>query len=203
MTSTNYEKFQTSNPVVRRLIDRFYARILALTSAAAPDSILDAGCGEGETIARLGALLPDRVAAVDLSAEAVAATRSRFPELDVRCESVYELPFGDGEFELVICLEVLEHLEDPGRAVHELARVSAGGVVVSVPHEPWFRLGSLMRGNYVSSLGNHPEHVNHWNGPKFERFLATEFERPQVGRSFPWLVADCRARIGAAQPVPA
>ncbi len=190
--STNYRKFQTSNPVVRRLIDRFYDRIRAAVATVEPASLLDAGCGEGETIARIGDLLPRRVVGVDLSPEAVAFTAGRFPDLEVRTASVYELPFADDEFELVLCLEVLEHLDDPRAALAELGRVSAGAVVVSVPHEPWFRLGSLLRGNYVASFGNHPEHLNHWSSRSLRPLLGSQLEPLSVSRSFPWLIAGCR-----------
>ena len=192
-TSTNYEKFQTSNPVVRRLIDRFYDDVVATVAEVRPSSLLDAGCGEGETIERLGDLVPAHAAAVDISPEAVEYTAGRLPDVAVSRESVYELPFADGEFELVICLEVLEHLEDPAAGLRELARVSGGSLLLSVPDEPWFRLGSLLRGKYVASLGNHPEHVNHWNPRTFRRFLAAEVEDPRVRRAFPWLVASARS----------
>lgn len=192
--STNYAKFQTSNPVVRLLIDRFYARVAATVAETRPASVLDAGCGEGETIARLDGLLPDRVAGVDLSPDAVAFAAGRFPGLEISRASVYELPFEDGCFDLVLCLEVLEHLADPGAALAELARVSGGDVVVSVPHEPWFRLGSLARGKHVRSLGNHPEHVNHWNRRTLAKLIEPGLELVDMRGAFPWLVA--RARTG-------
>jgi 2-polyprenyl-3-methyl-5-hydroxy-6-metoxy-1,4-benzoquinol methylase len=192
--STNFEKFQTSNPVVRRLIDRFYARLGAIVDEIGPASALDAGCGEGETLARLGASLPERISAVDISPEAVDFTARRFPQADVRCESVYELPFEDGSFELVICLEVLEHLGDPLAALGELSRVSSSEIVLSVPHEPWFRGGSLLRGKYVRTLGNHPEHINHWSARTLGALLSTRYEAVRVERSFPWLIARFRVR---------
>ena len=190
--SSNYAKFQTANPLVRRLIDRFYARLRAIVSPLGADSLLDAGCGEGETIERLGDLLPARIAAVDLSAEAVEFTAARLPQVEVARESVYELPFDDRSFDLVLCLEVLEHLDDPEAALAELGRVSAGAVVVSVPHEPWFRAGSLLRGKHIGALGNHPEHVNHWNSASLRTLLARRLEVVSVERSFPWLLASCR-----------
>ena len=190
--STNLAKFRTRNPVVRRLIDRFYGRLETMVEPLAPGSLLDAGCGEGETIARLDSLLPARVAAVDLSPDAVEFTARRFPAITVTRQSVYDLPFDDGAFELVLCLEVLEHLEDPGAAVTELARVSSGRLIVSVPHEPWFRIGSLLRGNYVTNLGNHPEHVNHWTAASLRLFLESRAELLELGASFPWLLASCR-----------
>ncbi len=193
-TSTNFEKFQTSNPVVRRLIDRFYGRLGAIVEQLRPGSVLDAGCGEGETLARLGEWLPERVAAVDLSPEAVEFTGRRFPGAEVRRESVYDLPFADGAFELVLCLEVLEHLRDPGAALAELSRVSSSEIVLSVPHEPWFQAGSLLRGKYVRTLGNHPEHVNHWNPRTLRALLSPRLEVISVARSLPWLIAHCRVR---------
>ena len=80
-----------------------------------------------------GAALPERIAAVDLSPEAVEFTARRFPQADVRCESVYQLPFEDDAFQLVICLEVLEHLRDPEAALAELSRVSCSDLIVSGP----------------------------------------------------------------------
>lgn len=49
--------------------------------------------------------------------------------------SVYELPFGEEEFDLVLCLSVLEHLEEPSRAIKEMRRVlkPGGKILVSVP----------------------------------------------------------------------
>ena len=68
------------------------------------------------------------------------------------------MPFEDDSFDLVLCLEVLEHVPEPGAALAELARVCCGRIVLSVPDEPWFRLGSLARGKYLRGLGDHPEH---------------------------------------------
>jgi ubiquinone/menaquinone biosynthesis C-methylase UbiE len=190
--STNYAKFQTRNPVVRRLIDRFYDRLREIVEPLEPESVLDAGCGEGETVARLGGLLPGRINAVDASPEAVDFTARRFPSLDVAREDVRSLPFADDAFELVLCLEVLEHVHDPGEAVGELARVSSEHVVISVPHEPWFRLGSALRGKYLRTLGNHPEHVNHWGERSLRAFLGSRLAVVRVAKAFPWLIAHCR-----------
>lgn len=192
--STNYEKFQTGNPVVRRLIDRFYDRVAVEVGAVGACSVLDAGCGEGETLVRLDGLLPERKAGVDIDAAAVQYTRELVPDAEISQHSVDSLPFADGSFDLVLCLEVLEHIPEPAGALRELARVAGGELVVSVPHEPWFRLGSLLRGKYVSGLGNHPEHVNHWNHRSLRTFLEATVDVVSLRGSFPWLIARCRAR---------
>jgi 2-polyprenyl-3-methyl-5-hydroxy-6-metoxy-1,4-benzoquinol methylase len=147
-----------------------------------------------EKIERLTGLLPREITGVDLNAESVAFASERIPSGDFRVADVTDLPFDDDSFDLVLCLEVLEHIPGPEAAVVELARVCRGDIVISVPSEPWFRLGSLARGKYLEGWGNHPEHVNHWNPRSLEAFLVSHTEVVSVTRSTPWLVAHVRPR---------
>jgi SAM-dependent methyltransferase len=192
--SSNLAKYQTSNPVVRRMISRFFASLREVVAPLEPATVLDAGCGEGEALARLGGLLGERVAAVDVEQSCVDLVRARLPEVAVSRQSLLELGFADSSFDLVLCLEVLEHLPDPARAVAELGRVSACDVVVSVPYEPWFQLGSLMRGKHLRRAGNHPEHLNHLRRRSLRRLLEPTFEVVEVRVAFPWLIAHGRVR---------
>lgn len=199
METTNYEKFQTGNPVVRRLFDRFFDSISDGIRAAAPTRVLDAGCGEGETIERLGSLLPKPVQGVDLNPDSVEFASSRLPDDHFEVGDLTDLRFEDSSFDLVLCLEVLEHIPDPEPALKEIARVSSSEILISVPHEPWFRLGSLARGKYLSGWGNHPEHVNHWNPKTLRRFLETTVDVIEIDTSLPWVIARCRVREGEAR----
>lgn len=72
---------------------------------------------------------------------------------------------------MVCCTEVLEHLPDPAKAVAELLRVADKYVVLSVPNEPWFCLGNLISGKNISRLGNPVDHINHYTGRGFVKFL--------------------------------
>jgi SAM-dependent methyltransferase len=98
-----------------------------------PDArLLDAGCGSGRTLddlARYG-----QVSGVDLSPEAVAAARRRGHD-DVRVARVEELPFADATFDVVTCLDVVEHTPDDRATLAELRRVTRPGglMVVTVP----------------------------------------------------------------------
>jgi SAM-dependent methyltransferase len=186
--TSNFAKHQTRNPVVRRLISRFYRRLREIVAPLEAQAVLDAGCGEGEAIARLGHVLPSRVFAIDILEESVAYTRGRLPHVEVSRESIYALPFDDDCFDLVLCLEVLEHLGQPAAALAELSRVGRRDLVVSVPFEPYFQIGSLLRGKYVTRAGNHPEHVNHWNRRTLPGFLAQQATVRQVAVAFPWLI---------------
>ena len=131
---------------------------------------------------------------VDLNPESVELAARRIPSGTFQVGDLADLPFEDDSFDLVLCLEVLEHIPDPAPALAELARVSRGDIVLSVPSEPWFRLGSLARGKYLEGWGNHPEHVNHWNPRSFRDFLKASTEVVTVERSTPWLVAHARPK---------
>ncbi|MEN0060550.1 MAG: class I SAM-dependent methyltransferase [Myxococcota bacterium] len=189
--SSNLLKHTTSNPVVRALLDRFHDRVRQEVEAIGPSATLDVGCGEGFVLQALGPAAGEHVHACDLSEAAVAACRSAVPGVEAQVASATDLPYDDDQFDTVICLEVLEHLEDPAVAVRELARVSRGHLVLSVPWEPWFQLGNLARGKYLSRLGNHPEHIQRWSPGGFRRMLmGTGAVGPvQVHTSFPWTIA--------------
>jgi SAM-dependent methyltransferase len=190
------EKYHVGNPVVAFLVRRFFERIRGVLGEVKPHSILDAGCGEGELLRR-GVLGGNRsVVSLDQSFEVL---RPRPPAPGPRpplvCGSVLQLPFARGSFDAVLCLEVLEHLQDPAAAVRELLRVARKAVVLSVPYEPYFRLGNLLRGKYLGALGNHPEHIQHWNMRRFRRFLEPAMCEIKLVEAFPWIVACCRLRL--------
>jgi SAM-dependent methyltransferase len=102
--------------------------------------LLDAGCGSGRTLDELARY--GRVTGIDVSAEAVAAARSR-GHAGVRLARVEELPFADAAFDVVTCLDVVEHTPDDRVTLTELRRVTRpGGVlIVTVPAYPalWSR----------------------------------------------------------------
>jgi ubiquinone/menaquinone biosynthesis C-methylase UbiE len=184
----NFRKFQTKNPIARLTIDGFYRRLAETVRNIPAQSILDAGCGEGETLERLRDLLPPVVVGFDLNPDSVAYAAQRFPKGTFTVENVYHLPYPDQNFDLVLCLEVLEHLERPTDALRELARVARMSIVVSVPNEPWFQLGNLARGKYLNRLGDHPEHVQHWNRRTFRLLFEQVVPGVTVHSAFPWLI---------------
>ncbi len=192
--TSNYRKFQTANPVVQFVISRFYKKLADIIQPLKPRSILDAGCGEGETIARLRDILPAKVVGIDINQESINFARNRFPNLTFLVEDIYDIQYDANTFDLVLCLEVLEHLTDPAKALRSLNRVSSRDIIISVPNEPYFRLGNLLRGKYLSRLGDHPEHRQHWNKKSLLQFLSSEVTPVQVYSAFPWLIAHCIKR---------
>jgi ubiquinone/menaquinone biosynthesis C-methylase UbiE len=195
-TGNTYDKYGSTNPVVRRLMAGFERTLDELFTQAAPGSVLDVGCGEGVLTEQWAVRLeasptapsPSRVVGIDLSDPKLAAqwsTRQR-ANLQFVPMTVEALEFADGEFDLVAATEVLEHVQEPERALAEMARVAGRFLLVSVPHEPLWRALNMARGAYLGQLGNTPGHLNHWTRRSFVSLLGRYGEVVQVRSPFPW-----------------
>ncbi len=188
-TGNTYDKYGSSNPVVRWLMSGFQSALDELWERAAPESILDVGCGEGVLTAAWAERLGNgRVVGIDLEdpklrAEWAERTRAN---LEFRAEEATSLSFDDGEFDMATAIEVLEHVPEPEATLSEMARVAERYLLVSVPREPIWRILNMARGAYLRDLGNTPGHVNHWSKGAFCD-LANRYGRIEAVRSpFPW-----------------
>lgn len=185
-------KYKTANPVVRLLLQRFLRELDAVVAGLEPRSVLDVGCGEGVVTERLARLLEDAtVLGIDADDAALReewASR-RLDNLSFAPGSAYDLPFEDGAFELVCAVEVLEHLERPGDALDEMARVARRTLLLSVPREPAWRISHLLAGRNLRSLGDTPGHVNHWSRAAFGEFASGHGTLVSLRSPFPWTVA--------------
>jgi SAM-dependent methyltransferase len=98
---------------------------------AEPQQVLEVGGGEGELAERIRAELGAEVIGIDQSERMVEIQRSK--GIDARVGDVQNLPFGDGEFDVVVAAWMLYHLPDLDRGLAEIARVlKAGGRLVAV-----------------------------------------------------------------------
>lgn len=183
-----YDKYGTRNPIARLLMAGFLDAVTELYCRVRPASVLEVGCGEGHLAAHLlsSAPRPQRFVATDVSLSRVAPGLD--PLLEFQEVSVYELPFADREFELVLCCEVLEHLDHPDRALRELWRVAGRNVIVSTPREPLWRALNMARGKYWTNLGNTPGHVQHFSARGLERQVAPHLRVLQRRVPLPWTV---------------
>jgi SAM-dependent methyltransferase len=150
------------------------------------DRCLDVGCGDGRTA---GVWLRDHAGAytgVDISANAVEM--ARVAGLDARCiDDAAELPFGDASFDVVVCLEVLEHLFDPQLAAAEIARVlrPGGTFIATVPNVSHWktRLDLAVRGRW-NPRGDALSVAQPWRDPHLRFFTADSLARMLRGGGF-------------------
>jgi 2-polyprenyl-3-methyl-5-hydroxy-6-metoxy-1,4-benzoquinol methylase len=189
VTGNTYDKYGSTNPVVRRLMAAFERTLDELFTAAAPRSVLDVGCGEGVLVQQWAQHLDGgRVVGIDLEEESIQAGWAEHvaPNLEYRIMEAQNLPFTDGEFDLASAIEVLEHVPDPEHTVAEMARCASGHLLVSVPREPLWRMLNMARGAYLKELGNTPGHLNHWSRRSFVELLSRHGEVVEVRSPFPW-----------------
>jgi len=192
VTGNTYDKYGSTNPFVRRMMDGFESALDELFTAADPSSLLDVGCGEGVLVhkwaQRLGSA---RVVGIDLEERSIQAgwEQRKAENLEykvMRAGRVENLPFAENEFDVVSAIEVLEHVPDPAHTLEEMQRCGQGHLLVSVPREPLWRMLNVARGAYWSRLGNTPGHLNHWSKRSFVQLLSRYGEVVEIRSPFPW-----------------
>lgn len=201
-----YDKYGTRNPIARFLMGRFLSTFDSLVAKAGPGPVLEVGCGEGHLARRLGRSGRE-VRGVDVSPQIIAKARqltgATQPSIRFEVASIYGLT-PEASAPLVVCCEVLEHLQDPDRGLAALAAVATADVILSVPCEPLWRTLNVCRGRYLAALGNTPGHVQHWSGTGFVRLVEKHLDIAEVHAVLPWTMVlarvrgDCRTSSGPA-----
>lgn len=194
------DKYGARNPALRFLVRRFLQSLDETLGALGPWSVLDVGCGEGVVTERIAQMAECPTVGLDFDDERLrehwrARTGSM---LSFRPGSAYAIPFENDSFDVVCCLEVLEHLDRPADALREVVRVARRAVVLSVPREPHWRLSHLLAGRDLRALGNTPGHLNHWSKQKFIRFSGDFGIALDVKSPFPWTIVTITAGETAA-----
>jgi O-antigen biosynthesis protein len=155
------------------------ARYWWATQLAAGRAVLDAGCGVGYGSGLLAGAGASTVVGVDVAPKAVEAAAAVAPaNASFVTGDVHALPFDDDSFDLVVCFEVIEHVERQEAVIGELARVltSGGLLVISSPN----------RGVYPA--GN-PFHVHEYVPEELRGALAERFEHVELRRQHAWLAS--------------
>jgi 2-polyprenyl-3-methyl-5-hydroxy-6-metoxy-1,4-benzoquinol methylase len=193
-----YDKYGSKNPVVRWIMKGFSDSLSVLVARAAPSTIHELGCGEGywvlnwnqQGIEARGSDFSEKV--IGLAREN-AESRGISPAL-FSARSIYDIEPRQDSADLVVCCEVLEHLEDPEAGLEALKRVATDYVILSVPREPIWCILNLLRGKYITSFGNTPGHIQHWSSSKFIALVNRYFDIAEVRKPLPWTMLLCRVR---------
>jgi 2-polyprenyl-3-methyl-5-hydroxy-6-metoxy-1,4-benzoquinol methylase len=181
------KKYETgAGRLTRFAITRFYAALTGMLDKAGAHTVFDAGCGEGHILHQFLDSRYNAVYGADLDMARLEYTRQQQPDAAVFCGNLHHIPLPDGAVDLVICLEVLEHVGQPEIALRELHRVTRRYAILSVPNEPFWRIGNMARGAYLKAWGNTPEHINHWSYWGFKRFVGQYFRVIDTATPVTW-----------------
>jgi SAM-dependent methyltransferase len=198
VAGNNYDKYASTNPIEQRMMRGFFDALDHLLGGLTPVTVVEVGAGEGRVTERLVERFPDAtVIGLDLVDDDLAGDWAELG-LPMFFGDATRLPFADDAIDLVVGLEVMEHIPNPASALREIARVCRDTVVLSVPREPIWRAGNLARSRYVRDLGNTPGHVNHWSARGFERFVDSTFQVQATKRPLPWTMVRAVPRSGAS-----
>src|SRR5689334_17512921 len=112
-TSSNMRKHVAANPLQRYLLEQFHTQVRSLFDKVQPEPrrILDAGCGEGFAMRAVMGNADADIVGLDGSPEALVLAHQFNPQRSFTAGDLFQLPFPDRSFDLVVCMEVLEHLD--------------------------------------------------------------------------------------------
>ena len=188
-----YDKYGSANPIERRLMAGFMRRLEGLLPLTGVTRILEVGVGEGHIAARVRERYPEaEITGIDLP-DSTLAGHWKAKQLVGAFASAERLPFADDAFDLLLAVEVLEHVPNPDKVLAEMARVARHSAILTVPWEPWWRVANVARGKYLAHLGNTPGHVQHWGRAAFADVVKRHFTVTACRGSFPWTLVAAQS----------
>ena len=191
-----YDKYGSRNPLVRKIMAGFYRSLDELVRQANPRSIHEVGCGEGFWVTRW-LMNGFDARGSDVSGKVIGlakrnASDMNLPEDVFQQKSIYDLSQSSDSADLIVCCEVLEHLEEPRRGLEALKSIVTEHIILSVPREPVWRILNAARGQYLMQFGNTPGHLQHWSRDGFIRIATEYFDVVEIRSPIPWTMLLCR-----------
>ena len=190
-----YDKYGTKNPVARYLMNGFLESFDHMVVKSSARSIYEIGCGEGHLSIRMkktGAIVHGSDISKEIIAEARINNQLAGTDINFEVRSIYDLSNNNvGTPDLIVCCEVLEHLEYPEKALDKIRSLNSRYVLVSVLREPIWRFLNVARGKYLKDFGNTPGHLQHWSKKSFVRLLDSYFTISEVLSPLPWTMVLC------------
>lgn len=189
-------KYISKNIISKYLIANFFKNVDDLVKLSNPFSIHEVGCGEGHVISNI---LEDKytILGSDISQECLNIAKKMLPRrhnIELINQDIYNLNKDDHSADLIICCEVLEHLDDPKKAMEALTSITNKNLIVSVPREPLWRVLNILRFSHLKSLGNTPGHLNHWSKKGFIAFISDYMDVVSIKSPLPWTLLLCKPK---------
>lgn len=193
----HFDKYGSKNPIVKSMMRGFTSSLDSLIEQTGEKKIHEIGCGEGVLSLRL-INKNYQVIGCDFSEIAISLAQQNAillqqdPNL-FSVKSIYELNNSDAS-PLVICCEVLEHLEFPKQALERLAKIAQPWLILSVPREPVWSMLNMARGKYWNDFGNTPGHIQRWSSAEFIGLVSDYMDIVEVRKPLPWTMLLCKKK---------
>lgn len=189
--SSNIRKYKTKNSLKKYVIVNFLKEIATKLRGCDAETVLDIGSGEGiaSNVIRKNVIVNMDMLDVSINDLKIA---KKFVKSNKICGSICNLPFRNNAYDTILCMEVLEHLDEPAEALKEIKRVSCSYAIISVPNTLIFRIGNLLSLKNLSNLGEDRGHKTFFNKGTFERMLRTEFSNVEVTKKHFWLIGKVK-----------
>lgn len=199
VTGNAYDKYGSGNPIVKMMMKGFETTLLDFVAKTKPTDIHEIGCGEGYWVLKWYQL-GMKVRGSDFSKHVIELARDNAikygADTDIfEPKSIYDLEKINDSADLIVCCEVLEHLEDPNAALKVLQGIVGRYLIVSVPREPLWCVLNLARGKYIRSWGNTPGHIQHWSKRSFIQLISKYFDIVEVSSPLPWTMLLCKPLV--------
>ena len=160
---------------------------LALNLVRSADRrIVDIACGEGITLEKLHRAFPEReVLGIDILTENIDICRRH--GCQVEQGDVYDLPLLSRSVDLVLFMEVIEHLEHPETAIKEIHRVlvPGGRLVIVFPNDRFFKIARILTFRFREAAYD-PGHVRQWTPNDMQGFLNRQGFTSAFSRNTPF-----------------
>ena len=139
-----------------------------------PKNVLDVGCASGWFLSEIYKIYSSsKCTGVDIYDKAIEYGKKRYPQINFITTDAHSLPFGSSAFDLVICTEVLEHVDGPDLVLQEIYRVlkKDGKAIVEMDtgnllfQAIWYWWTNLRQGVWRDS------HIHRFNTEKLERVI--------------------------------
>lgn len=192
-----YDKYESSNPIEKVLVKNFYNNLKQLIGMSKAQNIHEIGCGEGHLSFKLAGA-GYNIRSCDISKNLIdqAQNYALSHNLNIRFKvrNIYDLlPENDAE-EMIMCCEVLEHIENPLKALEILSCLAKPYLLISVPREPLWSTLNILRFKYLSTWGNTPGHIQKWTRKQFIELLRNFFDIIHISLPLPWIMVLCKVK---------
>jgi 2-polyprenyl-3-methyl-5-hydroxy-6-metoxy-1,4-benzoquinol methylase len=182
ITGNHYDKYNSKNFLVKFIMNKYFFTLNSYLNRIKFNEILEIGCGEGNIIDFVKNKFKNiSVTGYDIDESLIASLKKRYEKDSFGIKYLDSKDFSEKKkYDLVLCLEVLEHIKNYPAALKNLSKIKSNYVLISVPNEPFFRLANVCRFKYLSRFGNTPGHVNNFSYFGFKKLIRKYFPNQKL-----------------------